>query len=226
MQVVNSSFRITDRQGVQRRIRRRSPPSSRRSGSPSSSDAVWFDPHVIYDSLHGRWLLTMDGFDCNPGGRHDVHASATGTCSSRRPTRSTRPAIWTGSYLFAKDTLIDYTAPGTSTDKFAFASNIFSMATAGSCQDADDFDGGDVTRHRLGRLAGLRTPTSRLMASAAHDRHFRPARRGAISGHEQHASTSSSRRLVPAPGADVELLQPDRHRRLGSRRRSSEPTST
>ena len=36
MQVTNSSFRITDRQGIQKEVRRRSPPSSTCSGSPSS----------------------------------------------------------------------------------------------------------------------------------------------------------------------------------------------
>ena len=28
-------------------------------GSPE-----WFDPHVIYDSLHGRWLMEMNGLVC------------------------------------------------------------------------------------------------------------------------------------------------------------------
>ena len=67
MQVVNSSFRITDRQGVQSEAPTPFAGFVDTFGFPELGDAVWFDPHAIYDSLHGRWLLTMDGFDCNSG---------------------------------------------------------------------------------------------------------------------------------------------------------------
>ena len=91
---------------------------------------MWFDPHAIYDSLHGRWLLTMDGFDCDTsGGANFGHGYLFfATSDTTDPTGN-----WTGSYLFAEDFLIDFSAPGTSTDKFAFGSNFFSMTAAGSC---------------------------------------------------------------------------------------------
>ena len=141
MQVVNSSFRITDRQGVQSETPTTFHDFVGTFGFPELGDAVWFDPHAIYDSLHGRWLFTMDGFDCNSGVDstfgHGYLFFATSDSSD--PT-----ANWTGSYFFAEDTLIDYTAPGTSTDKFAFGSNLFSMTAAGSCE-APDFDGTEVS---------------------------------------------------------------------------------
>ena len=141
MQVVNSSFRITDRQGVQSELPTPFAGFVDSFGFTELGDAVWFDPHAIYDSLHGRWLLTMDGFDCNAGVDsnfgHGYLFFATSDTSD--PTGN-----WTGSYLFAEDFLIDYSAPGTSTDKFAFGSNIFNMVAAGSCM-APDFDGTDIT---------------------------------------------------------------------------------
>ena len=141
MQVVNSSFRITDRQGVQSEDPKPFAGFIDLFGFPELGDAVWFDPHVIYDSLHGRWLLSMDGFDCNSGvdssfGHGYLFVATSDTID---PTGS-----WTGSYLLGTDLLIDYTAPGTSTDKFAFASNLFSMTDAASCL-SPSFAGGDVT---------------------------------------------------------------------------------
>ena len=42
--------------------------------------------------------------------------------------------FWTASYFADDDFLIDYPAPGTSSDKFAFAANFFDMsANGGSC---------------------------------------------------------------------------------------------
>ena len=116
MQVVNSSFRITDRQGVQKEDPTAFAGFVDMFGFPELADAVWFDPHVIYDSLHGRWLLTMDGFDCNLRRRMIQHLRPW--LPVLRDIRHDRPdGLWTGSYLLGTDLLIDYTAPGTSTDK-------------------------------------------------------------------------------------------------------------
>ena len=59
--------RITDRQGAQSQDPQTFAGFVFTFGFPELNGAVWFDPHAIYDSLHGRWLLTMDGFDCTPG---------------------------------------------------------------------------------------------------------------------------------------------------------------
>jgi hypothetical protein len=142
MQVVNSSFRITDRQGSQSE-----PPTSLAgfidsfTGFPELSLATWFDSRIIFDGLHGRWLLTTDGFDCEPG------AGATyghgyiffATSDTIDPT-----GFWTGSYIYYNDYLADFTAPGTSTDKMAFPANVFSMGLSGSCPGDDSFIGPDI----------------------------------------------------------------------------------
>ena len=141
MQVVNSSFRITDRQGIETEDPTAFAGFVDSFGFTTLDQAVWFDPHVIYDSLHGRWLLTMDGIDCVSGvdstfGHGYLFIATSDTID---PT-----GFWTGTYFLGTDLLIDYTAPGTSTDKFAVASNLFSMTDAGSCL-SPSFAGTDVT---------------------------------------------------------------------------------
>ena len=51
--------------------------------------------------------------------------------------------FWTATYFFNNDYLMDFSAPGTSSDKFAFASNYFSMDEAGACP-GNVFAGTDV----------------------------------------------------------------------------------
>ncbi len=116
---------------------------------------------------------------------------------------------WTGTYFLGDDLLIDYTAPGTSTDKFAFASNLFSMTAAGSCL-SPRFRRHRCHGHRLGRLAGL---GPRLQYRRGFWRHHEllAARRGPVAGHEQSpACRHRSGRCRPRGGRRV--LQPDRHR--------------
>ena len=108
MQVVNSSFRITDRQGVQSEDPTPFAGFVGPFGFPELADAVWFDPHVIYDSLHGRWLLTMDGFDCNSGvdstfGHGYLFFATSDTID---PT-----GFWTGTYFFWARTSSSTTPP-------------------------------------------------------------------------------------------------------------------
>ena len=63
MQILNSSFQTTDRAGNVL-------DGASLSGFVDSfafadlGSPEWFDPHVIYDSLHGRWLMTMAGLTC------------------------------------------------------------------------------------------------------------------------------------------------------------------
>ena len=141
MQIDNSSFRITDRQGVEKQDPKTFADFVGLFGFGTLDLAQWFDPHVVYDSLHGRWLLTMDGFDCESGvdstyGHGYLFIATSDTID---PT-----GTWTGTYFLGDDLLIDFTAPGTSTDKFAAASNLFSMTAAASCL-SPQFDGTDVT---------------------------------------------------------------------------------
>ena len=130
MQVTNSSFRTMNCQGA---------PVQSASlagfidtfGFAELAAASWFDPRIVYDSLHGRWLLTVDGVDCEPDGVNSHYGN--GYLFLQRRTRPTPPVGGLGSYFFGPDLLFDYTAPGTSTDKFAFGSNLFDMFASGSC---------------------------------------------------------------------------------------------
>ena len=144
MQILNSSFRTTDRQGAEADI-------SSLSGFVDSfsfaglGSQQWFDPRVIYDSLHNRWLMTMAGIDCVPDGVNADFGNGYlffATSDTIDPT-----GFWTGSYFQFFDFLVDFPAPGTSTDKIGFATNLFSMSLAGSCAGVgagDDYFGSDI----------------------------------------------------------------------------------
>ena len=130
MQVVNSSFRTTDRQGAEVDVASLAGFIDTFS-FPELDAASWFDPQIMYDSLHGRWLLTVDGLDCAPDGVESLYGNGYlffATSDTIDPT-----GAWTGTYIWAADYIVDYTAPGTSTDKVAFGSNMFDMLAGGSC---------------------------------------------------------------------------------------------
>lgn len=139
MQILNSSLQMTDRAGTFL-------DGASLSGFvdsfefPGIDDPEWFDPHVIYDSLHGRWLMTMAGLQCGATASADF---GTGYLFFAISDTSDPTDFWTGTYFFDPDFLIDYPAPGTSSDKFAFSANYFDMAAAGSCPGAE-FAGTDV----------------------------------------------------------------------------------
>jgi len=131
MQMTNRSFRTTDRQGIVL-------DTASIAGfigtfsSFSLGQVSWYDPHVIYDSLHNRWFMTVDGLDCIP----DAAASYGHGYTFFAISDTTDPTgFWTGAYFSWDDALIDNTAPGTASDKFAFSSNLYSMAQGGSCTD-------------------------------------------------------------------------------------------
>jgi hypothetical protein len=136
MQILNSSFKITDR-----------------AGTPVDSSSIsafidgfafdgigspqWFDPHVIYDSVHGRWLMTVNGVDCSSA----FATFGTGFLFFATSDTTDPSGFWTGTYFALDDFLLDYSAPGTSSDKFAMGTNFFSMDTG--CEGGN-FDGTDV----------------------------------------------------------------------------------
>ena len=129
MQILNSSFQTTDRAGTVL-------DGASLSGFVDTFEFAdlgspeWFDPHVIYDSLHGHWLMTMAGLTC---GATATAVVGTGYLFFATSDTSDPTGFWTGSYFFDDDFLIDFPAPGTSSDKFAFAANFFDMGTAGVC---------------------------------------------------------------------------------------------
>jgi hypothetical protein len=137
MQILNSSFKISDRAGT---------PIDASSVSDFiggfSFDGIgspqWFDPHVIYDSVHGRWLMTVNGVDCTPS---DFATFGTGFLFFATSDTTDPSGFWTGTFFALDDFLLDYSAPGTSSDKFAVGTNYFNMDTG--CFGGS-FDGTDV----------------------------------------------------------------------------------
>ena len=217
MQVTNSSFRTTERQGIEKEATAFAAFVDTFGFLELTEDVVWFDPHVIFDSLHGRWLLTMDGFDCNsdPVGTEDPALRGHGYLFFATSDTIDPTAFWTGSYLLGNDTLIDYTAPGMSTDKMAFASNTFSMDDPGTCQNPTTYEGGDVSVIDWADWLEFE-PCLHAWWRQHHDRHIRPARGRAISGHQQHAPRRH-RDGWCRPRRRRRLLHPDRLRRIGNR---------
>jgi hypothetical protein len=128
-QVVNTSLRITDRAG---------------GGATDVALADFFgisglpfpifnsDPRIIYDSLHGRWIATEVEWDCQsdpPGGAVNGH----GYIDIAVSTGSDPTGTWSLVPFQFNDALPDYPAPGTSSDKVAFAANLFSLTPSTDC---------------------------------------------------------------------------------------------
>jgi hypothetical protein len=96
------------------------------------------DPHVIYDSLHGRWIATEVSWDCDTSGGSDF---GTGYIDYAISSTTDPNGTWHVDFIVFPDALPDYPAPGTSTDKIAIASNVYNMTTAGNCVSGLTSDG-------------------------------------------------------------------------------------
>ena len=85
------------------------------------------DPHVIYDSLHGRWVATEISWDCDTsfGGHFGTGYIDFAVSQTADPT-----GTWDHGFLFWPDQLPNGPAPGTSTDKVAIASTLYDMTQA------------------------------------------------------------------------------------------------
>ncbi len=134
VQAVNLMFRTTDRAG----------------GSavdvsmadffnlPTNPVSFNSDPHVIYDSLHGRWIATEVSWDCDTTGGSNF---GTGYIDYAVSDTTDPNGTWHLDYLPYPDQLPDFPAPGTSTDKVAIASNVFDMTTGGNCVSGLNYAG-------------------------------------------------------------------------------------
>jgi hypothetical protein len=116
VQTTNVSLRVTDRRG----------------GLKTSVSLLDFfqlpigyedtDPRVMYDRLHGRWIVTdvswiCEAADGQPYGLFDLAVSDTANPLGDFTT-------W---YWVFQGYLPDFAAPGSSTDKLGFGANMFSM---------------------------------------------------------------------------------------------------
>ncbi len=104
-------------------------------------------PHVIYDSLHGRWVATEISWDCDTsfGGLFGTGYIDFAVSQTADPT-----GTWNHGFFYLPDQLPNGPAPGTSTDKVAIASNLYNMTQgetspgAGDCLTGATLDQGDI----------------------------------------------------------------------------------
>ena len=140
---VNLMLDITDRQGAD--------PLSVCAGrllpAADRHPDLQLHPHVIYDSLHGRWIATEVSWDCDTsfGGNFGTGYIDFAVSHTADPN-----GTWNHGFFYWPDQLPDFPAPGTSTDKVAFASNLFTMTQAetslgaGDCLTGATLDQGDI----------------------------------------------------------------------------------
>ena len=194
VQVVNLQMRITDRQGGDA-IDVPLPDFFLLPTSPTTFDS---DGRVIYDSLHGRWLAA----ESELGLRYLGGASFGNGYIDFAVSETADPTgDWEVHFLAFDDKLPDFPAPGTSTDKVGFASNMFSMTTGPACVNALTFSAGHIS---IMDWSDLTNGGGVTVAGTDLDV-FSTAIRSPGSRHEQHAPGSGRR------GADRDV---DRWRRL------------
>ena len=95
---------------------------------------AYFDPHLIYDSLHQRWIAIEASFDCDTTSR-DVGTGYVDIAISDGPD----PTLGWGIFLIGyTDALPDYPGIGTSTDKVVVSANVFGLVPSGGMGCAPD----------------------------------------------------------------------------------------
>lgn len=142
VQVVNSSIRVTDRAGIEEE----SVTLDAFIGAflegiqPPLTPDAWYDPRILFDAARGRWMVVATGYQCGTslGSEFGDGFIFVATSDSTDPT-----AGWLGSVIIGPDWLWDYSAPGTSSDKFAIATNTYTMTQA-SCANTNTFLGTDI----------------------------------------------------------------------------------
>jgi hypothetical protein len=105
-----------------------------------------FDPRVIFDSLHGRWLATESSFDCYPDPGHAT--VGTGYIDIAISDTADPNLGWSVLSLPYSDTVADYPGLGTSTDKIVVSANVFPLVPDGGaplgCDVSDPFIGTEL----------------------------------------------------------------------------------
>ena len=128
VQVVNTAIRITDRDGtvVSTADLFDFFPLGELGYLPG--EIAYFDPRVVYDSLHGRWLVLQAEFDCLAGGDASVGWGYVdiGVSDSADPTGG-----WSFVGIGRPDMVPDYPGLGTSTDKVVLSGNEFVLGPSG-----------------------------------------------------------------------------------------------
>jgi hypothetical protein len=120
-------------------------------------DAEVFDPRVIYDSLHGRWIAIEASFDCYPWEQADV---GTGYLDIAVSTSADPTGLWNISSIYYPDAIPDYPDVGTSTDKVVVSGNVFGLFPSGGVLGCDP--GGGLLGTEMDAMAWSQLVTSTI----------------------------------------------------------------
>ncbi|HEV7809544.1 MAG TPA: hypothetical protein VGO64_03005, partial [Candidatus Limnocylindrales bacterium] len=93
--------------------------------------AETFDPRVIYDSLHNRWVAIESSFDCEPDPSHGINIG-TGYIDVAISDTADPTLGWGIASLPYPDTAPDFPGLGTSTDKVVASANVFTLQAGGA----------------------------------------------------------------------------------------------
>ncbi len=127
VQAVNRAFRISDRSGnTLQTIDMFDFFGLGEFYTPEQVD--WFDPRVIYDSLHARWIAIEASFDCMPPTPADEGTGYIDIAISDGPDPT---AGWEIRSIGYPNALPDYPGLGTSTDKVVVSGNLFALLDGG-----------------------------------------------------------------------------------------------
>jgi hypothetical protein len=151
----------------------------------SGYQAATFDPHVVFDSLHGRWVATEASFDCLPS-LSDGVSVGTGYIDVAVSDNADPRLGWSIVSIPFADQIPDYPGLGTSTDKVVLSANLFGLVADGAallgCRPDEATPlGAEVDILGWAQLLGTGTPDfdyynhSNSSQVAADDWTYRPA---------------------------------------------------
>jgi hypothetical protein len=105
-------------------------------------EVEFFDPRVIYDSLHARWFAVEASFDCFDSPQNTI---GTGYIDFAVSDGTDPTAGWSILSIHYPDALPDYPGLGTSTDKVVLSANVFALTGSfGNCDAGPTFVGTEL----------------------------------------------------------------------------------
>ena len=134
VQVVNTAFRFNNRSGAA--IKTVDMFDFFDLGTfYSPGQVAYFDPHLVYDSLHQRWIAIEASFDCDTTVA-DVGTGYIDIAISDGPDPTLGWGVFSIGYAEA---LPDFPGIGTSTDKVVVSANVFALVAGGGmgCEPDD-----------------------------------------------------------------------------------------
>jgi hypothetical protein len=133
-QVVNTTFRVTDRDGTEIQTWT---PSEFFGFNPSYNLVA--DARVLYDVRHNRWLVSELSYEC---GDTPTPSTTFGFIDLAVSNTGDPAGAWTIYELTFPDVLPDFPGIGTSADKVALSSNNFDID--GFCGASDSYEGAQL----------------------------------------------------------------------------------